>query len=152
MTFFMMCGPAGSGKTTKAKEFVNEDPQFRVWISSDDIRRELYGDESIQSGASYVFDLMEERTIDALKRGKIVVYDAMNLRAKERKIMLDKLKEMFPELVCLCVSVEVPLESALQRNSSRARQVPEKIIRSQFKRFESPTEKEGWDDILVIND
>lgn len=152
MTFFMMCGPAGSGKTTKATEFVKKDPQFRVWISSDDIRKEIYGDESIQTDAEYVFQLMEERTIDALKRGKIVVYDAMNLRARDRKRMLDKLKGMFPELMCLCVSVEVPLETALQRNSSRARQVPEKIIRSQFKRFESPTEKEGWDDILILND
>lgn len=152
MTFFMMCGPAGSGKTTQAKKFVDADPQFRVWISSDDIRKEIYGDESIQSGADYVFDLMEERTIDSLKRGKIVVYDAMNLRAKDRKAMIEKLRAVFPELVCLCVSVEVPLETALQRNASRARQVPEKIIRSQYRRFESPTDAEGWDDILVITD
>lgn len=43
LEFIMMIGPAASGKSTIANNFSNK---YKV-ISSDRLRKELYGDESI---------------------------------------------------------------------------------------------------------
>ena len=51
-----MCGLPASGKTTKAKEIVAEEGA--EYVSSDEIRKELYGDESDQTNPNKVFEIM----------------------------------------------------------------------------------------------
>lgn len=161
MFFFMMCGPAGSGKTTEAQSFVDTDPEHRVWISSDEIRKETYGDESIQGDSNYVFSTMMERTLEALAKNKIVVYDATNIKAKYRINALNKIKESFPDIQAVCVVMTTPKEEAIERAIKRNRSmvgVPEElieqkrkaIIESQYRNFEYPTLSEGWADIIKL--
>ena len=53
--FVMLVGPAGSGKSTVAKEMLSKD-NF-VIVSSDSVREELFGDESIQGDPSHIFNI-----------------------------------------------------------------------------------------------
>ena len=146
--FFMMVGIAGSGKSTVASKIAASLDGCLV-LSSDAIRGELYSDETVQGDARRVFQLMEERTMEALKEGRSVIYDATNILAWRRQKLLAKLP-LGVEKICLWVNV--PMEQALQNNQGRARHVPEWVIRRQAEQLEEPTKAEGWneDPIEVI--
>lgn len=146
LKFIMMVGVAGSGKSTVASEVVESLDNCLV-VSSDTIRGELYGDEAIQGDFSCVFQLMEERTMEALRAGRNVIYDATNVIAWRRQEFLAKLPL---EVEKICLWVNVPVERALQNNRMRERHVPEWVIRHQAEQLEFPMSDEGWDAIYVI--
>ena len=79
----ILIGLPGSGKSTYCKE-KRESNSNSVYLSSDKIREELYGNESIQGNPAEVFTLMQSRAIEALKNGIDVFYDATNLTRKDR--------------------------------------------------------------------
>ena len=143
--FFMMVGIPGSGKSTAANKIAEKCGA--VIISSDAIRGELYGDEAIQGDHSYVFQLMEERTLAALKAGRSVIYDATNVIAWRRREFLTKLPQGVEKA---CILVDVTLERAFQNNQERERHVPEWVIRDQAERLEPPTVAEGWDCVRTV--
>ena len=72
--FTMLVGPPGAGKSTYAGKIIDNERTTK-YISSDAIRKELFGDENCQENGSEVFTLMQQRTLDALKNGYNVVYD-----------------------------------------------------------------------------
>jgi predicted kinase len=139
----MLVGIPGSGKSTYAEKLANE---FTMHISSDAIRKEIYGDESCQDDHSRVFNLMHERTIEALKNGYDVVYDATNITRKSRASILKQLPVYVEKK---CVIVWVPIEHCIKRDVERERTVGEEVIMTMLKRFEAPFYDEGFDDIEV---
>ena len=86
--FIMIVGIPGAGKTAYAESLVDDNT---VHISSDNIRKELYGDESCQYDHNAVFSLMQQRSIKLLNDGFNVVYDATNVGRKYRKHTLSTL-------------------------------------------------------------
>ncbi|RHO64992.1 ATP-binding protein [Butyricicoccus sp. AM05-1] len=78
-TFYMMVGVPGSGKTTYARQIPNA-----TVLSSDDIRAEIGADGGDKKMHKQVFDILHERTKEALSAGNDVVYDATNLRHTRR--------------------------------------------------------------------
>jgi predicted kinase len=142
-TFIMLVGIPGSGKSTYAEKLTNE---FTKHISSDAIRKELYGDESCQDDHSRVFNLMHERTIEALKNGYDVVYDATNITRKSR---LSILKQLPAYVEKKCVIVWAPISYCVSRDLRRGRHVGEEVIDKMLKRFEAPFYDEGFDSIFI---
>ncbi len=142
-TFIMLVGIPGSGKSTYAKEQVNE---FTKHFSSDAIRKELYGDENCQDDPSRVFNLMQQRTIEALRNGYDVIYDATNITRKSRKAILSQLPAYVEKK---CVVVWVPIDYCIKRDSERERTVGEAVINKMLQRFEAPFYDEGFDNITV---
>lgn len=148
VTFTMLVGISGSGKSTYAKELMDKYKKEKakaVLLSSDTIRKELYGDESIQKNPPKVFQLMERRTLDMARKGFHVIYDATNLSSRRRKHIVMQVKK----LGCFtrCVIVVANRELCIERQSLRERTVPTEVIDRQIRSFEIPTEMEGWDDI-----
>lgn len=141
--FVMMVGIAGSGKSTKAAEIAAEEGA--TLISSDSMRKELYGDEAIH-GDNQVYQTMDNRTMIALRDGVSVVYDATNLVASRRRELLARLPAGIEKE---CVWVDISTKRALQNNQSRARHVAEWVIYRQATQLEAPTEGEGWDTIRI---
>ena len=86
--FFMMVGLPGSGKSTFARDVLSASPGAVVH-SSDEIRRELLGDENDQTQQALVFSTLHERVFSDLRAGKNVVYDATNINYKQRKQFVD---------------------------------------------------------------
>lgn len=142
--FIMLVGLPGSGKTSWAKNRVND---HTVHISSDEIREELYGDAGCQKDPDAVFALMRLRTTEALARGMDVIYDATNITRKNRKSILD----VIPAHVTKeCIIVWAPINMCIQRDKLRDRTVGEAVIDKMIRRFEAPFYDEGFDTIRAV--
>ena len=111
-TITMMIGIPGSGKTTYAKDFLKGE-----YISPDAIRKELYGDISIQGNPVVVFALVSTRIRAALTEGKNVVYDATNTNAY-RKATVDEFRE-YGATEVNGIFMNTPFEVCMERNLNR---------------------------------
>ena len=79
-----MVGLPASGKSFRGKEFI-ENRGYNVLISSDAIRKELFGSEQYQSNNDLVFKTYYNRFKDALKNKQNIILDATNCTYKARK-------------------------------------------------------------------
>jgi len=143
--FKMLVGLPGSGKSTYAKDLT----KWYVWLSSDAIRKELYGDESIQGDNDKVFKILHQRLHQALLEGKNVVYDATNISRKKRMSILSQeplLKNYFKEAIVFATSIEICIE----RQLTRKRQVPTDIIMRMARSFNYPLKTEGFDSVTRV--
>lgn len=143
--FIMMVGLPASGKSYKAQELAKE---YNTTIfSSDALRAEWYGDESVQGDNTRLFNELHRRIKDCLKDGKSAIYDATNINYKKRMAFLAELKNISCEKICVLMAT--PYEECLKRNAERERKVPEYVIERMYKQFDVPWYYEGWDEIEV---
>ena len=142
----ILVGPPGSGKTSYGQQYIDTHKNT-VMFSSDVIRKELYGDESIQGNNNQVFYLMGQLTLDALNNGKDVVYDATNMTRKDRASIISvcpKFSQIETHIIWQ------PIETCIERDASRERSVGNGVIDKMLKRFQAPFFDEGIDDIKVV--
>ena len=141
--FIMLIGLPGSGKSTWAeKHMINNSDT--VLISSDNIRKELFGDENSQEDNNRVFYEMEVRTLNHLNNGVNVIYDATNVVRKRRKAFLDKLPTW---VIKEAHVIWAPLEVCIERDSSRYRTVGKEVIWRMVKSYQPPFFDEGFNHI-----
>ena len=147
--FYMTVGCPASGKSTWAEQYKDG---FTI-VSSDTIRATLYGDESIQGNPVEVFELAKKNIVDALKQGKDVIFDATNMKYKNRmNIMCEVNKYSSEYLLKVCEIFVEPIEVLLERNANRERHVPEHVIHRMMRQFEMPTYAEGFNLINIHNE
>lgn len=149
LTFYMMVGLPGSGKSTKAEQIKNE---FCAQVfSSDALRKEKFGDEKIQKDAAGIFKELLNRCAASLDSGYTTVLDATNLSYKKRMEFLRELdKKVSLAFSKICVLMATPYEICYERNSSRERVVPDEAMKRMYCSFYTPAYFEGWDDIQII--
>ena len=148
MGFFLcMVGISGSGKTTYAHYMKNMFVEPVEIVSSDSIREELYGDESIQGDANKVFRIMLARTKQYLGEGKSVIYDATNLSDRRRINLLKELKGY--DCAKLCHVLIVDPRECSNNQKLRSRMVSDEVIYRQVQQFRPPHLSEGWDAITM---
>lgn len=154
---YVPVGMSGCGKSTYYHELKGV-----LCISSDGIRKELFGDESIQFDPRYgkdvkachafVFQEVHRRTEEALKSGKSVYYDATNLvPGYRRQILRD-----FGKTACVkAILFQTGPAVCRKRNRSRKRQVPEEAMAFQEKLYRQISRKtlirEGFDEVMTVN-
>ena len=132
-------GIPASGKSTWAKRWVAEDPEWRVRINRDDLRLMTFGQVA-------GLGRMREETLTTIQAGMVTAA----LRAKQSVVVDDTnltarfVKEWMRLALREGVDVEfkdfdISLELALERNLRRSRQggiyVPDDVIRSFHQRF-----------------
>ena len=134
---YIPIGIPGSGKSTWAKK------QNVKWISSDAIREEL--------DVKNPFDVMIKRTTEALKRGEDVIYDATNIKRKDRRVILDVAKRLGCETEAILFLT--PEDECRRRNSLREGKacVPEYVIDRMLRNFEVPFPNE-FNKISAVQD
>ena len=142
----ILTGIPGSGKTTYAKECVNTIPNT-IHLSSDAIRKELYGDESIQGDPAEVFSLMQKRAVEALNEGCDVVYDATNITRKDRACIIS-ICPKFAQIEARIIWA--PIGMCIERDATRERTVGKAVIDKMLKRFQFPFYDEGIDEIMIV--
>ena len=147
--FIMLVGIPAVGKDTWAREYIKQHPGTIIH-SSDDIREELYGDASCQDSPAKIFELMRSRTIRDLRAGKDVIYNATNIKYKDRKSIMSQVLKMTCA-TCYCKIFVAPVEVCKERNAARERVVPDFVYDRMLQSFQMPFYNEGFADIKVIH-
>lgn len=124
---YIMIGPAGSGKSTFARE---NFPAAQI-LSTDAIRKALFGDEADQQNGAEVFRQAYATIRRRLKAGISVVFDATNTTDAARKEVLSRVKDIDCRKVAIYMNT--PLEICKARNAERSRVVPDTVIEKQHK-------------------
>ena len=132
-------GIQGSGKTTWARQWVEEDPENRVRINNDDIRNML-GKYWVTSRENLVSSIKENMAEEAINRGYDIVVDNMNLNAKEILFWKNmvKMANMDPDGYKYEIEFKdffIPLEECIRRDAMRPNPIGEKVIRETWKRY-----------------
>lgn len=144
----MMCGLPASGKTTLAKK-ISRRYNMEI-ISSDSIRKELYGDESVQQDNSKVFRLVQDRLVNYINKGQSVIMDATNLVSKKRRNFINEIKKRTKILFSsIIIITSTTLHECFVNNLNRERHVSEEVIRKMKKTFQMPCYQEGFSHILI---
>lgn len=128
-------GLQASGKTTLAKAWVAEDPDWRVRINRDDIRK-MIADKfhGLSRHQEETVTLLQKAQARAAIGAKLsVIIDDTNLRASNVKGWLELGAELGVPVKNLDVWVD--LEEAIARDAARDRVVGEDVIRDFYKRF-----------------
>lgn len=145
-----LIGLPGSGKSTFARQWVEYDPNC-VIISTDTIRAELFGDETIQGDWNLIQQEVLNRVKVAVASGRSVIYDATNFKRSQRMDILQKFACVGAE-TWMGWYLKIPLDECCRRNEQRQRQVGKNIIESfnkQLINFE-PIEAEGFAKVNVV--
>lgn len=137
-------GIPSSGKTTWAKNWVNEDSEHRVRFNRDDIRNML-GKYWIPSREPLINAMYESFLNQAMLEGYDIVLDNMNLNQKT----LAKIKETVEEFnkwislspVDLHYNIkyqtffDTPLEECIARDAKRENPIGEEVIRNTYNKY-----------------
>lgn len=142
------CGLPASGKSTWAKDF-QERNLSTIIISTDAIRAELYGNESIQGDGVKVFQIAYERIERALKEYRYIIFDATNLHRKNRIELVKRFKK--PNITMVCYYFNYSLETCWERNKNRERVVPFEVMKRMSRSLSIPSSDEGWDYVFDTN-
>jgi len=133
-------GIQGSGKSTWARQWVEEDPINRVRINNDDIRNML-GKYWVTEREPLVSEIKQNIVTNAMSRGYDIVVDNMNLNPKEVKFWQDIVhnNEVNPISKYL-YEIEfkdffIPLEECIRRDAMRPNPIGEKVIRDTWRRY-----------------
>ena len=148
---FVMCGPAGSGKSTW---LINQmQPQTDICVSRDTIRFNLLKDEEDYFAhenevKEIFFNAIANNT--SCSEWENVFIDATHLNPKARNQTLWNISK---HCSVIAVSFEVPVEVAIERNAQRTgrARVPENVIRNMAASYKIPSLYEGFDEIWHIN-
>lgn len=146
----IMIGLPGSGKSYLAKKLAEENDG--IVVSSDSIREELYGDESIQGNGSEVFSLMFKRVLAAHKENRVVYYDATNINRKRRIALVNSfIQKGVKRKDISFIVVATSFEKCLENNGNRARKVPKEVLYRMRENFEplSPDECDNFERALL---
>lgn len=146
LKLYVPIGQSGCGKSTWAMS-VAEKEGARI-VSTDVIRGELWGNESIQKSPSKVFNVAYNRLNEFLSEGYSCVFDATNIRKKDRKKIVEIGKQNNATIVFLWF--ETSLEDSIANQKKRERKVPENAIKNQFYLKEFPSKDEGWNALFLI--
>ena len=140
----MLMGIPGSGKSTVAARIAKQE--YGYVVSSDQTRKELFGDESVQGDPAKVFALVHKKIFALLDEEFTVVYDATNINAKKRMAFVNAVRAKYEDDVeCICVCVLCHPEVAIERDKARSRTVGAKVIEKMVRGFQAPGYNEGWD-------
>lgn len=133
-------GISGSGKTTWAKQWVEEDPIHRVRLNYDDLRCML-GKYWVPEREPLMLGIFKSALLEAMDNGYDIIIDNMsNLNPKHQeeyfKIIEDwnnhTTKHLYEiEFKLINTSVEICIE----RDSKRQIPIGEKVIRQQWRKY-----------------
>lgn len=146
-SFIMMVGLPGSGKSTYAKTLTLDGKPYIIH-SSDKLREELYGDAAIQGDNNKLFAELHKRIKEDLRHGENVVYDATNIKKKNRIAFLRELEDIPCYKDCIVMATEY--KACVYNNEHRERKVPPEVIRRMFLNYQPPHESEGFREIIYV--
>lgn len=142
-------GYPAAGKTTYAKFFYRslKNSGYDVeLLSADEYRKSLYGSQDSFGNPEEMYKTILLRMKFELRCGKIVIYDAANLRKDYRMDYLNELKDI--DCYKYIVRINTDKETCIEHHKNRDRNIPLEKLLPYFDINEPPTMEEGWDEII----
>lgn len=143
-------GIQGSGKSTWAKKWVEEDPTHRVRWNNDDFRR-MMGPYWIPEREELIHRIMKDAIDNAMLFGYDIVIDNMNLNPKHWNYIQSRIHD-FNHDCSIAFSekqytlefkdfFDVSLEECIERDSKRENPIGKEVIVNTYNRHKDVIEK-----------
>ena len=131
----MLVGIPGSGKSTYAKQVVAKDPSNWVRINNDDLRAMMNGSVWSAEYEKLIGDARNYLIRDALKRGKNVIIDNLNVNRRHFDDVCKIAKSVNVDVQVYEKAFYIELDEAMARNAKRegAARVPDDVVKKWFK-------------------
>lgn len=146
----ILCGPAGSGKTSFARKHFRPSQI----VSSDQCRELIADDPSDQKVSPLAFDLMHQIIRYRLLGRRLTVADSTALQKDLRKDLRKIAHEMGSP--CVIVLFDIEVEECVRRNAARPeRVVEEPVVVEQWNQFQQAKEdvsNESYDRVYILED
>ena len=152
--FYVLCGIAGSGKSTWINNHLAAFKGYTKVVSRDDIRFMIVNeDEEYFSREKQVFKKFIEELKNGLENYDNVIADATHLNLASRTKLLRNLTSSLKDANVYAIVIDTPVKTCLKQNATRRgrRFVPEDQIIAMGKRLTIPTFEEGFDKIFIYN-
>ena len=157
-TLYIMCGPAGGGKSTWIRS--NAAPGTSAHISRDRIRFKMVKeDEYYFSREKEVYMEFTRQIFSALCREWVdeVYADATHLNQKSRAKVIREIDSLYGgnNYELIAVVVKPKIETCLAQNAQRTGRecVPETVIRNMYETFEDPALDDiRYDKIIYVEE
>lgn len=134
-------GIQGSGKSTWAKKWVEEDPTHRVRWNNDDFRRML-GPYWVPERETLVSIVMSDFIYYAMTIGYDIVIDNMNLNKKYWDFIQDQINSLNKRYTLEFKDFfDVSLEECIERDSKREHPIGEKVITETYNKYKDIIKK-----------
>ena len=135
----IMRGLPGSGKSTYAKQLLNDFPNSYKRINRDELRMMLDNGTTSKGNEKFVKQLRDILIIKALEAGKHVIVDDTNL-SETNIVRINQLVHQFNTEHKDNVTVEIKemqttLDECIERDKNREKKVGEKVIRDMHRHF-----------------
>lgn len=150
MIFYIMCGIPGSGKSTWAKEKVNDGC---VIVSKDSIREMIHGCYKYNKNTEPIVKELVKSCLDTMYvcfPSNSVIIDETNITKLKRKEWLCLL-EGAEKIICVyCSSKEGNLDRRMNDCRGISKEKWNEVIGNMINSFEEPTLDEGFDEIIEV--
>ena len=143
-TILVLRGLQGSGKSSFAKQWVNEDPEHRVRFNRDDIRNML-GKYWVPDRESLIDSMYWNFLEQATASGYNIIIDNMNLNEKyldevnkfieETNFWLEQSLADFRYEIEIKDFFHIPLQTCIDRDAQRENPIGEKVIRNTYNKY-----------------
>ncbi len=161
-SLIVLCGPAGSGKSTFVSSIVQHNHLTPTAVVSSDACRLMLCDET-RSLTQEQWAILQPNTFQLflaiigmrMNIGRPTIADGVNLHRELRTGMLDLARKH--EYPTALVVFDMPLEACLTQNVQReeSRRIPEWQIEAQRKALDEAMPRlsdEGWNQVIVLNE
>lgn len=145
----LLCGLSASGKSQHTNIVANNLNNEYIILSTDTLRAHMCGTVEDQSKNKEVFQTFHSLIAKYLKNGVDVVAEATNITMKSRRSILNTIKGIDCEKVC--VVIVKPIGECKRDNIDREHPVPSYVIDKQARKFQIPFLEEGWDEIKFVD-
>ena len=151
----VLIGIPGAGKSTIAQRWQSREPG-RIVISTDTIRAQRFGNAGTQGPWPVIWrDVCDhwQRAITAIQAGhqRAVLFDATHANRRDRRRTLQTARQLgFTTIDGYWLNL--PLNTCLDRNHRRSRQVPKTIIQRMHRQLQHhpPTLADGFDHLYTL--
>lgn len=131
----MLVGMPASGKSTYAKQIIAKDPSNWARVNNDDLRAMLNGSVWSQDYEKMITDARNYLIRDALKRGKNVIIDNLNLNKRHFDDVCKIAKSINADIQVFEKVFYIEFDEAVARNAARtgAARVPDDVMKKWHK-------------------
>lgn len=150
-TLYITVGCPASGKSTYVKNYVNDNKETGMYLSSDELRAKFGSGETDQTCTNQVFSYIKQKIDEILqnKNDDYLIIDATSINKKNRKEYIKLAKKNKSKIVAW--TFERNRDILIDRNMNRDRVVPIWVIDRMISQYEKPTIDEGFDEVIEIS-